>query len=158
MPPVEEPVTESVAAPEGFGPGHPPPGIKPGQARDPVTGRLLKKNEKPKTELGTGRVPDVEAMEYVTSHALDETNQHAYFRRLMEKEPKWFADRLAGLQAAREAAQPSGVPRGTPLPEYDGKGACPTCGRAPEVEAAAEPVETLIDELLGRETDDGTAV
>src|SRR4051794_13558300 len=55
-----------------------------------ATGRLPKGPD----VLGTERVADLEAMEYVTSHGEDETHQRAYFRRLMEREPKWFADRL----------------------------------------------------------------
>jgi len=137
MDPVEKPV-------EVPSPGRvPPPGVKPGQERDPITGRLVKK----RIELGTERVSDVEAMEYVVSHARDLTNQHVYFRRLMEKEPKWFAERLAGLQAARAEENRSGETGDSPGPEWDGVGPCPVCGHD-AAEGEAEPVEKLIEELL----------
>jgi hypothetical protein len=62
---------------------------------------------------------------------------------LKEKEPKWFAERLAELQDAANAsaAQVGAV-------EWDGMSECPVCHRWSDEESEPEPVEKLIEELL----------
>jgi hypothetical protein len=123
-------------------------GIKPGQVRDPVTGKLTKKKPPP---LLDDHQSELEAMEWVQRHGEDLTNQQAYYRRLMDKEPKWFAERLRELQA--ENAKSVSTDKGLSVESWDGVSACPCCGRGPEVESEAEAVEVMIEALLKREVE-----
>jgi hypothetical protein len=116
-----------------------------------ATGRLAKRAKL----LGTDQVPDLEAMEYVVSHGVDVTHQHLYYRRLMEREPKWFAEHLSQLQQALDAEKGVRCPDRTVEPQYDGKGPCPTCGCEPNVYLGPDEVERLIEELLARADDGG---